>query len=160
MNHRIYILTGPIQTGKTTALMNWCLAKTTVAGILTPIVNEKRKFFNISNKEIFDMEADDKEKNILSIGKYNFSQVAFSKAEQIILEPLLSNIQYLVIDEIGPLEIKGEGFYNATKELLQNDLSVNIILVVRKNLLLDIIKLFDLEKNNLHIVEKSFFTSK
>lgn len=157
MRNSIYILTGEIQTGKTTALANWCEPRSDVAGILTPIINGKRQFENILTKEVFDMEATDKEKDVLCIGKYRFSKKAFDKAKRIIEQPLPSTIHYLIIDEIGPLEIRREGFYNSVKTVLEKNCSQKIILVVRKNVVNDVITAFDLAKNHTIIIEKSFF---
>lgn len=158
MNNEIYILTGDIQTGKTTALMNWCKQRIDVAGILTPIIHGKRKFVNVFAKEIFDMEANNEEKSILLIGKYKFSVKAFDKAKQILLQSLPSTINYLVIDEIGFLEIKGEGFYECVRTILKENIAQKIILFVRRNLLADVVKIFDLEKFNPKIIDKSFFS--
>ena len=79
MNNEIYILTGEIQTGKTTTLLNWIINKNNVCGILTPVIDSKRMFLNISNKELFEMEANLNEKDVLLIGKFLFSISAFSK---------------------------------------------------------------------------------
>lgn len=156
MNNEIYILTGDIQTGKTTSLMNWCEQRADVAGILTPIIDDKRKFVNVFSNAVFDMEANNEEKDILLIGKYRFSLKAFDRAKQILLQSLPSTINYLIIDEIGFLEIKGEGFYECVKTILKKNIDQKIILVVRKNLLTDVIKIFNLKKSHPKIIDKSF----
>src|SRR5258705_6774485 len=57
MAGRFFILTGPIQTGKTTSLVKWSEKRNDVYGILTPIVNGKRNFMNVQARHLFDMEA-------------------------------------------------------------------------------------------------------
>ena len=49
----VFILTAPIQSGKTTSLTEWIKNKTNVAGILTPVINGKRVFQNIKTGEQF-----------------------------------------------------------------------------------------------------------
>src|SRR5436190_309118 len=104
MSDDIYIVSGPVQTGKTTRLMEWCSDKENVFGIATPVVQGLRVFYDLNEKTIFPMEADVEDKDILQIGKYIFSKSAFKKAEKIIVDGI-GKSEYLVIDEIGPLEL-------------------------------------------------------
>jgi nucleoside-triphosphatase THEP1 len=129
---KIYILTGAVRTGKTTALVNWCAGKKDVSGILTPVINGRRFFMDAFTKEQFAMEADNAEKEILSIGRFHFSKTAFEKAIQIIRQSV-GQPGWLLIDEIGPLELRGEGFYHITKEVLKSH-SYKLISVVREGL--------------------------
>lgn len=127
----IYILSAPIQTGKTTSLINWSAKRNDVYGILTPVINGKRVFMNAYTKDQFPMEASGDEET-LEIGRYVFSKTGFDKAIQIIRNAI-SNEGWLVIDEIGPLELNGKGFYDILSELLT--LRKNkTILVVRKGM--------------------------
>ena len=64
---QIYILTAPIQTGKTTSLVNWSATRKNVHGILTPVVEGKRIFMNAATNEQFPMEATEGEINTLSV---------------------------------------------------------------------------------------------
>src|SRR5690349_6312823 len=106
MSNKIIILTGEIQTGKTTSLQEFCGKHNNIAGILTPIINGKRMFYDISEKVFFEMEANEKEDKLI-IGKYLFSTQAFEKANNILSNATKCNdIDYLIIDEIGPLELK------------------------------------------------------
>ncbi|MGF2413129.1 MAG: nucleoside-triphosphatase [Ferruginibacter sp.] len=103
--NKIIILTGEIQTGKTTLLQQFCLQQNNIAGILTPIVNGKRMFY-IAEKDFFAMETHGNEEQ-LAIGKYLFSTAAFTKANAILLDASKSiELKYLIIDEIGPLETR------------------------------------------------------
>lgn len=126
---KIYILTGAIQTGKTTALVNWCTGKKDISGILTPVINGKRFFMDVFTEEQFAMEAAGNEKEILSVGRFHFSKAAFERAIQIIRRSI-GQPGWLIIDEMGPLELGGEGFYNVTREVLKAH-SYKLILVVR-----------------------------
>lgn len=128
----VYILTGPVQSGKTSSLLHWTEKRNDVYGILTPVVNGKRVFMNALTKEQFPMEAGSDETELLSIGKFVFSNAGFEKAKQIIKESV-HNPGWLVIDEVGPLELKGEGYHDVIKEVLAKR-SDNLLLVVREGL--------------------------
>ncbi len=129
---KIYILTAPIQSGKTTSLLNWSEKRNDVYGILTPVVNGKRVFMNAHTKEQFPMEAATGEKETLTVGRFKFSETGFEKAIQIIREPIPKD-SWLIIDEIGPLEIKGEGFSSIVKKVL-TDRNDKTLLIVREGL--------------------------
>ena len=94
MQPKIYLLTGAVQTGKTTSLMQWCKGKKNVSGILAPVINAKRMFLDIGSEEVFAMEADEAEIDVLKVGRFAFSASAFEKAKKIIAES--KNCNYLV----------------------------------------------------------------
>jgi nucleoside-triphosphatase THEP1 len=128
----VHILTGPVQSGKTSSLLQWAEKRNDVYGILTPVVNGKRVFMNAHTKEQFPMQAGSEETDLLSIGRFVFSKAGFEKAIQVISASVHCP-GWLVIDEVGPLELRGEGFYNVIKEVLINRTS-NLLLVVREGL--------------------------
>jgi len=125
----IYILSGPVQTGKTTLLMDWIKNKKEVTGILTPVVEGKRVFMNIQTGEVFPMEAVEGEQEVLTIGRYVFSKINFDKAIQVVRQGM-NNPGWLLIDEIGPMELRGEGFGTVLHEVI-NLRKEKLILVVR-----------------------------
>jgi len=125
----VCILTGPVQTGKTTSLIKWSSTKNDVHGILTPVVDGKRMFMNAHSRHLFLMEAKDTETGTLSVGRFVFSKANFEKAVQIIRDAI-NKKGWLVIDEIGPMELKGEGFHDILKEVLAARKG-RILLVVR-----------------------------
>jgi len=136
MNQNIIILTGEIQSGKTTLLQTFCKKYSNTAGILTPVINGKRVFYTISSKEVFQMEATAAEVQ-LCVGKYIFSAAAFEKAaNQLLSASEEGDLDYLIVDEIGPLEIKlHQGFYNVLQKIMQQDSFKTLILVVRPSLI-------------------------
>ena len=87
---------------------------------------------NVQTKEQFAMEATDGEEDIITVGKYVFNKNNFNKAVQIIRNAIETK-GWLVIDEIGPLELRGEGFCKVLKEVLAVR-QEKIILVVREGL--------------------------
>jgi nucleoside-triphosphatase len=161
---KIYIISGPIQSGKTSALLQWSATRNDVYGILTPIINGKRVFMNAHSREQFAMEADDrnayskntdgkdaddrdasnkdvsntdasnKDAAVINIGRYSFSQTAFNKAKEII-RTAIGQANWLLIDEIGPLELNNQGFADVLQEALAAlHHEQTIVLVVREGL--------------------------
>ncbi len=139
----VYILTAPIQSGKTTALVDWSARRKDVMGILTPVTDGKRVFMNAATQEQFPMEAEGDEESI-AVGRFTFSKKNFIKAIQAIRENIDGN-GWLIIDEIGPLELKGEGFAGVLNELLKKR-KASILLVVREGLAEKVKEQFHLEQ--------------
>lgn len=147
-NKNIYILACEKHSGKTTALLQWIKDKKNIAGILSPVVQEERMFYNIANGEYFTMLATAYEETLL-VGKYAFSKTAFDKANTILLE---TKNKFIVIDEIGPLELLGKGFADTLKNILLHKKYTNLLLVIRKELVNDLINFFSIDKKNIHFI--------
>ncbi len=128
----VYILTANIGSGKTTSLLNWSVQRDDVYGILTPVISGKRIFMDAHTKEEFLMEATEGEQDTLKVGRFVFSKTGFDKAEQVITKAM-DKPGWLIIDEVGPMELRGEGFYPVIKETLQTRTG-KIIIVVREGL--------------------------
>gem|GEM_PF-171711 len=128
----VYILTAPVGTGKTTSVLQWIGEQEQVYGILSPVINGKRYFYDIETKTEFPMEADEATQNTLSVGRFVFRKEAFEKACAII-ERSADKAGWLVIDEIGPLELRGEGLATSTVKVLAKR-NNRILLVVREGL--------------------------
>ncbi|MEQ3665857.1 MULTISPECIES: nucleoside-triphosphatase [unclassified Olleya] len=136
----IYILTGAIRSGKTTALLDWSNNKNDVDGLLCPDdINGKRYFLKLKSKSTFKLEAEAETEAIVAIGNFKFLQSAFNEAnDYLILEASKTERQYLIIDEIGKLELKNEGLHVSNKALISQFKSkdnTHLILVVRDYLL-------------------------
>ena len=136
----IYILMGAIRSGKTTALLHWSKSRNDVDGLLCPDdANGKRYFLKLKNKTIFKLEAEAETEAIVTIGNFKFLRSAFNEAnDYLILEASKTEPKYLIIDEIGKIELKNEGLNVSTKALISqfksND-NTHLILVVRDYLL-------------------------
>lgn len=143
METKVYILTGNIQTGKTTALLNWCKQRNDVSGIATPVINGKRFFLNIATADTFKMEAAETELDTLNIGRFRFSKDAFHRANAVLQQT--KNSKYVVVDEIGPLELQQQGLYPSIQFLLAEKKS-NLILIVREKIVDAVIDFFQLQQ--------------
>jgi nucleoside-triphosphatase len=143
MSKKALIVSGPINSGKTTRLMEWCKNRNDVYGILTPKINGKRVFVDVASGEQFEMEAQENEENVLSIGKYIFSVAGFERAKEIVRNASVKKNAFLIIDEVGPLELKGEGFSEELKEMLNSkENSLQVIIVVRESLVNEVVSYF------------------
>jgi nucleoside-triphosphatase THEP1 len=140
----VFILTAPIQSGKTTSLINWSSARNDIHGILTPVVAGKRVFMNTNTKEQFPMEATGDEEALV-VGRFAFSKKEFEKAIQIIRDAITKE-GWLIIDEIGPLELKGDGFCDVLKEVLMLRKG-KILLIVREGMAEQVIKYFNIHNS-------------
>jgi len=150
----IYILTGPVQSGKTTTIANWAMRKNDVFGILTPVISGKRMFMDVHSREKFEMEANAGETETLTIGKFKFSKSGFSKAEDILRNGLNEKNGWLVVDEIGPLELRGEAFSDILKEILQSSSNQQkILLIVRDSILEEVIQFFGLRQYHCVVID-------
>ena len=137
MNNQVNIIVvkGEVNIGKTSYLKSWILDKKNVEGILTPKIDNARYFQNIKSNEYFKMESDGDNYDCLLIGKYKFSKRAFAKAEEIILDATKNEPNFLIIDEIGPLELNRSGFHNCLVNVLETiTYKTKLILVIRNGL--------------------------
>ena len=153
----IYIFSGPVHSGKTTALQQWCeqIGKTkAVAGILMPDINGSRKIYDIKTKEIFDIECTDPEHttgSLTTVGRYHFYNATFEKANAIIADAASAASDILVIDEVGKLELEGKGLYDSTKNSIETEAYKSgnklIILVVRDYLYAQVVSFFNIKQH-------------
>jgi nucleoside-triphosphatase len=141
-NKNIYILACEKHSGKTTALLQWIKDKENIAGILSPDINGERQFYDIEQATYFTMLATENEET-LPVGKYIFSEAAFDKANSILLA--IKN-KFIIIDEIGPLELASKGFADTLQNILQNNNYLKLLLVVRNELVEDVVNYFSIDK--------------
>ena len=143
-NKNIFILACEKHSGKTTALLQWIKDKENIAGILSPDIHGVRHFYDIEKHAYFKMLATENDKT-LPVGKYIFSKAAFDKANSILLS--IKN-KFIIIDEIGPLETSGKGFTKTLQTILKNKKYSNLLLVVRKELIENVLIYFCIDKED------------
>lgn len=148
----IHILTGPVHSGKTTFLYHqtqiWKKKKLNLDGFLSMARWEGQEH---QGYDLYDLK---KEKTIPyirktgetgwpNIGAYYFIPSSLKEAQNIILRGKQSFL--MVIDELGPLELKGQGLWlSLEKKISQN--TCHFLLVVRESILNDVINKLN-EKN-------------
>jgi len=136
----IYILSGPVHSGKTSRLRDWLQNRDNVDGILAPVIDNQRYLMHIGTEEIKRVQLVGSEKDLQSvwqIGDYIFSQAVFKWAQQILFECSKQKPDWLILDEVGFLELQGKGFDPVITQILSMNVSLapaNILLVVRDKL--------------------------
>ncbi|MCP5062418.1 MAG: hypothetical protein GY936_08145 [Ignavibacteriae bacterium] len=157
MKKKIYIVTGPIHSGKTTRLFKFVVNQNSIDGILAPIVNEERKLYHISSRKIKNLEVSESSDETISIGKYHFLQESFDWANANLIKSFNQVPDWIIIDELGKLELKREGLHKSASYILDkiNDSSTKIILVIRDYLLEDIIEFYGISKEEYEILDLS-----
>jgi nucleoside-triphosphatase THEP1 len=143
---KISILTGEIRTGKTTRLMRWAASQKNIDGIFQPVIDEKRFVYHIGSRTLKPLETTETE-NVTSIGRYNFSNETFSWSQKILNDCLHKKLDWIIVDEIGPLELDGKGLEPAISKLFseQGNIKAKIVCVVRDSIIEKFIELYGLQ---------------
>ena len=148
----IYIFSRPIQSGKTSELLEWCRLQKNVAGVLMPDIDGSRKILDLQTKAIFDIECTDVSNSneaLTPVGKFNFYTAAFERANAIIYTALREMPNWLVIDEAGKLELNGTGFYDSVVKAVEiyssDKVSGNLLITVRGSLCEEVISFFNIK---------------
>ncbi len=145
---KVVILSGAVQSGKTTSLLKHFSNTNAIGGFICPDVNGKRMMFYTSEKRVVPFQIT-QQNNSVSIGKFAFDQNVFNKACDILVHPLTLDNNWIIVDEIGPLELKEGGYYQSLLILLEHakqKVDLTIVLVVREHLVADVISKFNLSE--------------
>jgi molybdopterin-guanine dinucleotide biosynthesis protein A len=158
--NKIFVLSQPIQTGKTTLLQQWIAGKQNIGGILTPDVNGKRMLFDIASQTYHPLQLTDAD-NGIKIGRFVFSEETFANARNILTDSLSRNFDWIIIDEIGRLEMDNNiGLEPAVSSIIEyfktHQTQTKLLLVIRDYLLEDAKKYYGL--NDVELLTKDFFT--
>ncbi|MCX6156516.1 MAG: hypothetical protein NTY74_00875 [Ignavibacteriae bacterium] len=144
----VYIFTGEIKTGKTTRLQKWVGDNPDADGILSPVIDGRRHIVSIKSNEtrLLEYHGDDKSTELTKIGNYNFLTSVFEWGREELYKVYLQKPKWLIVDEIGPLELRGEGLEPEVCRILNDDGNdeTNVVLVVRKPLLEKVIEHYGL----------------
>jgi nucleoside-triphosphatase THEP1 len=161
MPKTIHILTGPVKSGKTTRLIAWIRYHSNCAGILSPVINNKRHIYSIHNEQELLLETDkigqSRSDELISIGHYSFLASAFQWAREELQTALEMNPRWMIIDEIGPLELAGHGLEPMVTNVLnqfERSKDHHLILVVRESLLDKVLLHYQIEGQ--YLVDQSF----
>ena len=143
----IFILTGPVNSGKTTFLKRVIeeLKKQQVKmdGFLSEgIVKDQEKI----GYDLVDLRVGKSvpfirktgQQDWQRVGPYFFIPKALSRAKKIILRSREEEI--LVVDEIGPLELSGQGLWDALEQVIFQRLQ-KYLFVLRREILEDFLKM-------------------
>ncbi len=151
-NQKIYIITEDEHKGKTTFVKTLVsrLNNTglNVHGFIAEAVIKDNKLTgynlkNLKNNEKLQIITTSKHDDWLKLGPYYFNPRGFDFGNEILNIGNIKNADLIVIDEIGPLELAGEGWCNQINNLLAGN-SVPMIWVVRKSIIKEVIKKWNL----------------
>ena len=147
----IKIFTGPTTSGKTTRLMNWASTQKNIDGIFQPVVENKRFIYHMGSRTLKLLEANESNTSdkIVEIGKYKFSNTTFEWAKDVLLKSFNEKLNWLIIDEVGQLEILGKGLEPVIGKIIKgyDKFSGNIVFVVKESLLKKFKEKFKLQNN-------------
>jgi len=144
----IYIFTGDIRTGKTQTILALCNGRKDVGGFLSPDEDGKRVILGLNNRKIIPFEIEDDTQEVISVGRFHFLKAAFAESSSWALEDAESNdLQFVVVDEIGKLELQKRGYHDLILELVKKDWqNKDLVIVIRDFLLDELVDQYGLEK--------------
>jgi nucleoside-triphosphatase THEP1 len=95
----------------------------TVGGVVSPAVFEQGRRVGY---DLLDLRSDDRRPlarvdgaDALSVGRYRFVEAALRAGNDAIVQAAGDGLDIIVIDEVGPLEMRGEGWTPAIEFVLQ-----------------------------------------
>ncbi|MGQ9672337.1 MAG: nucleoside-triphosphatase, partial [Candidatus Aminicenantales bacterium] len=142
----ILVLTGPVHSGKT-SLVQRVVARLrkenfSLDGYLSLAVVKDGAvvgydLFDLATERAVPFLRKKSQKDGLTVGPYYFVPGALKKAHQKILES--SPQDFLVVDEVGPAEVQGQGIWPALSTVLEKP-SRRCLLIVRSSILRDVLK--------------------
>ncbi|MBK8699688.1 MAG: NTP transferase domain-containing protein [Saprospiraceae bacterium] len=146
----LIILTGKVRSGKTTALSSFLNNQWKQTGFVCPDLNGKRLLIELQSKIQHTFQTDEFTiEPTIQIGKFIFFASVFERAKEIISSGIAADSGWFVVDEIGPLEIRGEGLEPALGDFItyhkNHPKDLALILVVRDKLLDAVIQKYNLK---------------
>lgn len=115
--------------------------------------------FDIEAKEYFDAECNEvaeTKEDLVSIGKFSFYTAAFERANRALANAFSQDPDWVIIDEAGKLELKGEGFYSAVVDAVtlysDHAKAGNLLITIRDSLYDELIRFFNIQN---HIIINS-----
>jgi nucleoside-triphosphatase THEP1 len=139
---QVVIITGEIRQGKTTftqsIIADLIEQKIRISGFLSLGINENGtrtgyNLFDIESSEQAELCSTIKDESRINYGQYYFNSDAILKGKRILNSENLSDKQLIVIDEIGPLELTGNGWSIAIENLTRS-IATPHLWVVRKSI--------------------------
>lgn len=170
MQNKIFIITGEQGSGKTTFLTDVVnglkKSKVSVGGILAEGYwkNDQRDRFDLVNQATNEKVVFCQREVVEGwekIRHFYINPEGQQFGENALEIDNLGNVDVIVVDEIGPFELKGKGWAEPVNQILSKT-SIVKLLVIRKALLEEIVKNFRIKKYTIFEVgkESSAFASK
>ncbi len=144
----VFIYTGEKGEGKSTYLQEMFLQKQNVCGILQPRINGIKYLVDVVSGEKKRLEFDNQAEvgKAVTIGNYIFSEETFHWGKEKLSNAITAQNDLVIVDEIGPLELRGSGLEPVLSEIISTGISLGkkFILVVRPALIDEVIAKYNL----------------
>jgi nucleoside-triphosphatase THEP1 len=137
--------------------MNWVSGRTDCGGVLSPDENGLRQLYNIKdgNVTVWQKLEADLPTDVL-VGRFVFEATAFDLAIEWLDQHLQDReTKYLLLDEVGPLELSGGGWDAWLQNAVSKIGEKTLILVVREGLVEKVVERYGI--TNYEVVGKEFF---
>ncbi|MEM1126200.1 MAG: nucleoside-triphosphatase [Bacteroidota bacterium] len=136
------ILTGPVQTGKTTTLRRVFADVPRTAGVVQPEIDGRRHLVDLATgtKRVLEAPPDAPEAAVVRVGRFAFSAEAFAWARERLRAAAAAPAGWVIVDEVGPLELRGMGLAPALDAVLECGRTAggpHVLLVIRAPLLVE-----------------------
>jgi nucleoside-triphosphatase THEP1 len=156
---RHIVITGPINSGKTTMLFSLCSRLDSlgfsIGGVtqVMPLPNKEKRSYILSDQGSGDIRVLmtlDSKSDWIPFGRFHYDPGAFDWASEKILSHR-AHYDYVTIDEIGPLELQEEGLAQTYKKLLHTYRGT-LITVIREGLLDQVLAHFDINERSIVVL--------
>lgn len=152
----IVIITGPVNSGKTTKMAaiyretgmgdGFILPKVFIGGRyagqnIMQLSTGIAKPFSLAEKRF------SRDREAFQYRNYSFCTEGQQFAENIVQKAISAHASPVFLDEVGPVELKRQGFYKLLQNLLENN--ADLFLSVRGECLKDIVKCFHIKQYRL-----------
>ncbi|MDB5253179.1 MAG: NTPase [Flaviaesturariibacter sp.] len=134
----ILLFSRPVHSGKTTELLDRSAGQPGVFGIAMPDEHGVRQMRDVRTGVSWLAQClvpGMAGQAVETIGRFAFYQSSFQRANDLLRNAASARPRWIVIDEIGTLEMSGGGFRPVLDEILQVGSCQNLLLVVRDTLL-------------------------
>ncbi len=160
---KIFFLTGKKGSGKTTFILRILTLLQEqglkVGGIIAPgfwnnNIRSKFDIIDISSNERKLLCGSDVDKGKASIGRFNFTKEGLELGNKALSYERVLGKDIVVVDEVGPLELAGNGWANGINELILKYNKI-LILVVRDEIIENVKNYFDIENPQIINIENN-----
>lgn len=162
-HHNIFVVTGEVHTGKTTFVRNLVERlrenKVTIAGFLSKGAfsnGERSEFILIDLESCMEvpLASVEAKQGWTRFRKFYFDPQVIRMGEMIVEAALGGDPDLIVIDEVGPMELQGQGWSDLL-ELLDREYRTNQLWVVRDQVLQEVLDQWNIPEENVYLAEES-----
>ncbi len=144
---QIFVLSGPTGSGKSTRLFGWLKKQTSAAGVLQLVEDGRRWLLSWPDGEIRPLEELSHPHDGLIVGRFVFSRDALAWGREALRQAANRQPDWLVIDEIGKLELRDQGLEPELGRVIKNNTAKKgLILVVRDELFENVLKKYGIKE--------------